>query len=213
MIGVVLIDDHRLIREGLRMILDSCDDIEVLGVCSNGSEALTFIRENKPDVAIMDISMPEMDGLTATRQIGDYCPSTKVVMLTMHQKPQYIKEAMDAGAYGFLTKNTSHEELVAAVQTVSRGEFYLHPTIAAAAFKEMITPLHRNTEALSSREKDVVRLIAQGSSVAEVAGALFISARTVQTHLYNAMKKLNVHNQRELIFYALREGIISTDRY
>lgn len=115
MIGVVLVDDHQLIRDGLRMILDSCDDVEVLGVCGNGCEALAFMREKQPDVAIMDISMPEMDGLTATRQIKDYCPDTKVVVLTMHQKPQYIKEAMDAGAYGFLTKNTSHDELITAI--------------------------------------------------------------------------------------------------
>jgi len=212
-ISVILIDDHRLVRDGLQMMLDRQSQIKVVGICEDGKQALDMIRDIKPDVAIMDISMPEMDGITVTRLVSESGVSTRILILTMHQKPQYIREVMDAGAFGFLTKNTDYEELITAINTVAKGEFYLHPSIASLAFKEFISTTRQGSNALSDRERDVVRLIAQGKSVSEVANTLFISVRTVQTHLYNAMKKLNLHSQRELIFYIIREGIVDPMSY
>lgn len=210
-IRILIVDDHRVIREGLKMMLDSDDGFQVVGEARDGKEALDLTRSLSPDVVLMDISMPGMDGITATHQITEGYPSVKVLVLTMYTKSQYVKELTDVGAAGFLTKNVAQDDLLEAIRTVARGEFYLHPEIAGVAFKELISDTRKSgAGTLSGRERDVVRLIAQGSSVADAAKALFVSPRTVQTHLYNAMKKLGLHSKRELILFAIREGLIVT---
>jgi DNA-binding NarL/FixJ family response regulator len=210
-IKILVVDDHRVIRDGLRMMLDSDDEFQVIGEARDGKEALELTRVLNPDVVLMDISMPGMDGITATHQISESYPNVKVLVLTMYTKSQYVKELTDVGATGFLTKNVAQDDLREAIHTVVRGEFYLHPEIAGVAFKELISDAHKSgAGTLSGRERDVVRLIAQGSSVVDAAKALFVSPRTVQTHLYNAMKKLGLHSKRELILFAIREGLIVT---
>jgi DNA-binding NarL/FixJ family response regulator len=208
-IRVIIVDDHRVIRDGLKMMLDSKNEFEVVGEGADGRDGLKLVRELRPDVALMDISMPNMDGITATHQITENYPQTKVLVLTMHQKSQYIKELVDVGASGFLTKNVTQKDLFEAIRSVHRGEFYLHPEIASTAFKDLIAgSKHSGSNSLSERERDVVRLIASGLSVAGVADTLVISPRTVQAHLYNAMKKLGLHSKRELIMFAIREGLV-----
>ncbi len=209
MIRVLLVDDHRIVRKGLRVLLESSGEVSVVGECENGSDAVQAANELVPDVVLMDISMPGMDGATATRQITARHPHIKVLVLTMHNEPQRIKEMMDVGAAGYVVKSAAPEELLTAIRTVAGGQYYLQPEVATTVVREMIEAPRENALTLSARELDVVRLVTRGLSTSEIAKALFISERTVQTHRYNAMKKLGLHNAQELTLYAVRAGIIT----
>ena len=209
MIRVLLVDDHRIVRKGLRVLLEASGEVSVVGECENGGDALQKVHELLPDVVLMDISMPGMDGATATRQITARHPDVKVLVLTMHNEPQRIKEMMDVGAAGYVVKSAAPEELLTALRTVAGGQYYLQPEVATTVVREIIEAPRESAPILSPRELDVVRLVARGLSTAEVARALFISERTVQTHRYNAMKKLGLHNSRELTLYAVRTGIVT----
>lgn len=209
MIRVLLVDDHRIVRKGLRVLLEASGEVDVVGECENGGDALQKVREFLPDVVLMDISMPGMDGATATRQITARHPEVKVLVLTMHNEPQRIKEMMDVGAAGYVVKSAAPEELLTALRAVVCGQFYLQPEVATTVVKKIIEVPRGEDQVLSPRELDVVRLVARGLSTAEIARALFISERTVQTHRYNAMKKLGLHNSRELTLYAVRAGIVT----
>jgi len=208
-IRVLLVDDHRIVRKGLRVLLEASGEVSVVGECANGGDALQKVHELLPDVVLMDISMPGMDGATATRQITARHPDVKVLVLTMHNEPQRIKEMMDVGAAGYVVKSAAPEELLTALRTVAGGQYYLQPEVATTVVREIIEAPREAGPILSARELDVVRLVARGLSTAEIARALFISERTVQTHRYNAMKKLGLHNSRELTLYAVRTGIVT----
>ena len=209
MIRVLLVDDHRIVRKGLRVLLESSGEVSVVGECENGSDAVQDANELVPDVVLMDISMPGMDGATATRQITARHPHIKVLVLTMHKEPQRIKEMMDVGAAGYVVKSAAPEELLTAIRTVAGGQYYLQPEVATTVVREMIEAPRENALILSARELDVVRLVTRGLSTSEIAKALVISERTVQTHRYNAMKKLGLHNAQELTLYAVGAGIIT----
>ena len=210
MIRVVIADDHAIVRHGLKMMLETHDDIEVVCECSNGKEAVEAVAEHAPDVVVMDISMPVMDGVTATHQIVEYHPETKVLILSMHEEMSSIREISKIGASGFLAKSAAPEELLSAVQAASRGEFYLQPEIASAAYIDLLKAPQEET-VLTQRELDVVRMLARESNVNEIAKALFISPRTVQAHLYHATKKLGLHSKQDLVMYAIREGLVDLD--
>lgn len=207
MIRVVLVDDHTIVRHGLKMTLEIDRDISVVRECADGKDAIASALELHPDVMVMDIAMPVMDGVTATHQIVEMCPDVKILILSMHEELNRIKEITKIGASGFLAKSAAPEELIAAVHAVNSGKFYLQPEIASAAYADLLNaPTERKM--LTERELDVIRLLAQGTTVNNIADVLCISPRTVQAHLYHAMKKLDVHSQQELIMYAIREGIV-----
>lgn len=210
MITVLVVDDHAIVRHGLRLLLEAAGDIAVVGEAASGTEALEKMRALNPSVLLMDISMPDMDGYAATRSVTAQYPRVKVLVLTMHREPQRVAEMLRAGASGYLVKSAAPDELVTAVRAVARGESYLQPEVTATVIEGFVARKGGAGEpVLSEREREVVRAVAQGRSVRQIADDLFISPRTVQTHRQNAMKKLGVHNERELILYALRDGLVS----
>lgn len=207
MIKVVIIDDHQIIRHGLKMALDSNEGISVVGECANADEAIELLPEVKPDVAVIDISAMGDAGVTAIRRIAETETSTKVLALTLHHSARLIKRLKDAGASGCLTKDAAPQDFADAAKMVAEGEFYLQMEVAAQAFRELLGESSSNPH-LSDREIDVVRLVSEGHDTDTVSAMLSITPRTVQTHLYHAMKKLGLHTRHELIEYAIQEGLI-----
>ncbi len=208
---VLVVDDHRLVREGLISLLRLNPEIEVVGEASDGDEAVGKARSLKPDVVLMDISMPGMNGITATRLIKKDLPETKVIMLTMLDQEGYVYEAVKAGATGYLLKNTGLEELVKAIKEVHRGGATLHPEAQAQLLKEYVylAQSNRDTYGLSERELEVLQLVGDGLSNKEIADRLFISIQTVKTHITHIFEKLGVKDRTEAVATALRRGLIS----
>ncbi len=210
MISVLLADDHRLVRQGLRLMLERQDDIRVVGEASDGREAIERALELSPDVVLMDLAMPDMDGLAATREISIQVPGCRVLVLTMHDEPQRVTSMLDAGAAGYVVKSAALDELLTAVRNVAAGKGYLQPQVSGALIDALVGRYDGMPAkgVLTERERDVVRAIASGTHVRQVASDLAIAPRTVQTHRQNAMRKLGVHNERELVLYAVREGMV-----
>jgi len=208
---VLVVDDHRLVREGLISLLRLNPEIEVVGEASGGDEAVGKARSLKPDVVLMDISMPGMNGITATRLIKKDLPETKVIMLTMLDQEGYVYEAVKAGATGYLLKNTGLEELVKAIKEVHRGGATLHPEAQAQLLKEYVylAQSNRETYGLSDRELEILQLVGDGLSNKEIADRLFISIQTVKTHITHIFEKLGVKDRTEAVATALRRGLIS----
>ncbi len=211
-IRILIADDHSIVREGVRMILDSEDDFEVVGEASTGREALEEARRLRPDVVVMDISMPDMTGIEATGKISGELPAVQVMGLTMHEDEGYVFELLKAGAAGYVLKRAAAEDLVAAVRAAHQGEAFLYPSVAKVVIQDF---LHRATaqdqatlDGLTDREREVLTLIAEGLTNQEIAGRLFISIKTVQTHRAHIMEKLNLHDRTELVRYAIRKGLI-----
>ena len=214
-IQVLLADDHTIVRQGLRSILEQQAGINVVAEAQNGREAVRLTEQLKPDVVLMDFSMPDLNGLEATRQIKQRLPDTKVLILTRHADNEYIKSILSAGAAGYLLKKSAAEELVIAIQAVQRGDPYLDPSIS-----QHIIDGYLNTSAeesktleieLTSRQREVLQLIAEGHPNREIASRLNISVKTVENHRTNIMKSLDSHSTADLIQYAIRKGIISLD--
>jgi len=213
-IKVLIVDDHALVREGLRSLLSLAPDIEVVGEAKNGREALKRVRDLRPDVVLMDIVMPMMGGLEATRRISRDFPETKVLVLTQYDSEDYVIPIIEAGAVGFVTKMSSFSDLVIAVRTVWEGGAYLSPSAAAVLVEER---RRRNTEqakgnsydSLTQREREILKLTAEGHTTQEIAQILFLSPKTVEWHRGNLMHKLKLRNRTELIRYAIRKGIIA----
>jgi DNA-binding NarL/FixJ family response regulator len=210
MISILLADDHEIVRQGLRLLLEGHDDLTVVAECETGLDAAEQVDALEPDVVLMDISMPKMDGATATGVIVQRHPGIKVLVLTMHDEPQRIREMIACGAVGYVTKTANPEELVSAVRAVMAGQYYIQTDMAGAVVHDILGASHQRAATLSAREQDVVRLVAQGLSTAEIADELVLSPRTVQTHRYNAMRKLGLHNGRELTLYAVRTGLVAS---
>ncbi|MDI6873852.1 response regulator [Candidatus Solincola sp.] len=208
---VLVVDDHRLVREGLISLLRLNPDINVVGEASGGDEAVAKARNLKPDVVLMDISMPGMNGITATRLIKKDLPETKVIMLTMLDQEGYVYEAVKAGATGYLLKNTGLEELVKAIKEVYKGGATLHPEAQAQLLKEYVylAQSNRETYGLSDRELEILQLLGDGLSNKEIAEKLFISIQTVKTHITHIFEKLGVKDRTEAVATALRRGLIS----
>ena len=214
MIRLLLCDDHALFRQGLRSILETENDFRVIGEAATGREALRYALETRPDVILMDIQMPELDGVAAAQAILGEQPDAKVIILTMYRQDSYVFEAIKLGARGYLLKDSDAHELISAVRRVAEGETLLGPEMAASILEEFkkVTqqppehPEHRFSE-LTEREADILRLLAQGSSNQEIAEALNVSEKTVRNRLSEIFSKLRLNNRTQAVLYALREGI------
>lgn len=212
-IRVVVVDDHTLIRQGIVGLLASQPEIEVVGEAGTAREAVDLAGRLRPDVMLMDISMPGGTGLEATREIRAGWPSVRVVILTMHDRDDYLHEALRAGASGYVLKGADVQELLHAVRTASRGEVYLYPDATKALIDDYIRSLQGGGERdpydrLSDREREVLRLIAQGKTTAEIAESLVLSPHTVQSHRDHLMTKLDLHSIAALIRYAISKGLV-----
>ncbi len=206
-----MVDDHKLVREGLVSMLSLQRDIEVVGQASNGEEAVAGSKSLEPDVILMDVSMPGMNGIVATRMIKDHHPEAKVIMLTMMDQETYVYEAIKAGATGYLLKNTDLEELTRAIRTVNKGEASLHSQAQAQLIKEyaLMARQNRDTFGLSDRELEVLQLLADGNTNKDIAGKLFISTQTVKTHIAHIFEKLGVKDRTKAVASALRSGLVT----
>jgi two-component system response regulator NreC len=216
MIKVLLVDDHAVVRSGLRMLLESQSDMEIVGEAESGEEALQLTRKVRPDVILMDIAMPDMTGIEATRRVKERDEDAAVLALTMHEDDQYFFEMLNAGASGYLPKRAAPDELVTAIRTVSRGEVFLYPSLATRLVKDYLQRVEAGDQPviydeLTPREREVLILIAEGLTNAEIAEELVISPKTVDSHRENIMRKLNLHSRIDLVKYAIKKGLIELD--
>jgi two-component system response regulator NreC len=212
-IRLLLVDDHAVIRTGLRMLLGNETDVEIIGEAGTGGEALEAVRTLDPDVVLMDIGLPDMSGIEATRAIRSSHPRTAVVALTIHEDEEYFFKMLDAGALGYVPKRAAPEELLTAIRAAARGEVYLFPSLAKLLVRDFLTQTRQADgkpplDGLTGREQEVLQSLAEGGSNEEIAAALVISPKTVARHRENLMRKLNLHSRAELVRYAIRKGII-----
>jgi DNA-binding NarL/FixJ family response regulator len=208
-IRVLLVDDHAIVRDGLRFLLDAHDEFDVVGGAANGRDAVREARELQPDVVIMDLAMPELNGTEATRQIHDSCPSTQVLVLSMHSTAEHIYRALQAGAQGYLLKESAGPELLAAVRTVHAGRRYLSQKIAETMVDDYIRERHASSplDSLSARERQILQFTVEGKSSAEAARALCLSPKTVETYRSRMMRKLGVADLPALVRFAIQHGL------
>jgi NarL family two-component system response regulator LiaR len=211
-IKVLIVDDHLVVRQGLRTFLELQDDIVVVGEAGDGATAVEMVRALEPDVVLMDLVMPQMDGIAATRQIKTSDARTKVIALTSFTEDDKVFPAIQAGASSYLLKDVSPDDLVEAIRAVHRGEPRLHPDIARKLMQQVAqqaNPIRESTAAddLTEREREVVRLVAQGCSNSEIAHALVISDKTVKTHVSNILSKLQLEDRTQLAIYAIKHGL------
>jgi DNA-binding NarL/FixJ family response regulator len=210
---VVLADDHSVVRQGLRAWLERSGHVQVVGEAADGREAVAAVERLQPDVVIMDIAMPMLNGIDATAQITRRNPDTKVIILSMHADESYILRALGAGAKGYLLKESTETDVLPAVQSVRDGKPYFTPSIARLLLEDYMRTLKQNNlqdsyDLLTEREREVLQLLAQGKSNKEVAQVLDLSPHTIDSHRTNMMQKLNLHNTAEIVLYAVRKGII-----
>lgn len=210
-IRILIADDHAIVREGLRTLIDTEPGLTLVGEAADGVEAVTRARLLKPDVILMDMSMPRKDGLTAIREIKEADPAARILVLTSFAEDDKVFPAIKGGASGYLLKDSSPLELLNAIRTVHRGEVSLHPTIARKVIHELnqSSALPPTTDPLTEREVDVLRLVAQGLSNEAIAERLTLSERTVRTHVTNILSKLQLANRTQAALYALRQGLAS----
>jgi NarL family two-component system response regulator LiaR len=215
-IRVMIADDHAVVREGTRRMLEQEEDIEVVGEAADGEEAIKLAEGLKPDVAIVDIAMPKLDGIEATKQIKERCPSVTVLILSAYDDDQFVFSLLEAGAAGYLLKTVRSGELIDAVRAVHAGESVLHPAVAKKVLNRFVTggekaASTRSVEVLSDREQEIMRLATQGLTNAEIAKELCLSIRTVQGHLGHIFNKLQVGSRTEAVVRALKEGWVMLD--
>ncbi len=215
-IRIVLADDHAVVRSGLRMLLDARPDMQIVGEAENGLEAVERAKALQPDVILMDVQMPEMNGIEATKRISDVAPNCAVLALTMHENDHYFFEMLRAGASGYVPKRAAPDDLVQAIQSVAAGEVYLYPSLAKKLVEDYLGRAKAGDQppvedALTPRELEVLVLIAEGKTNAEIADDLVISIKTVDRHRENIMQKLNLHSRIDLVKYALRKGLITLE--
>jgi two-component system, NarL family, response regulator NreC len=206
-IRVLLADDHAVVRAGFRMILAAQSNIEIIGEASNGREAVEMAERSQPDVVVMDVTMPELNGIEATRRLGQSTPRTRILALSMHKDSVYVREILKAGARGYLLKDALDKDLVAAVEAVARGEGYLSPAVADAVLSDYRKHVTDPLDLLSSREREVLQMIAEGKTNKEIATILKLSVYTVDAHRGRIMEKLNLHSTSELVRFAMRSGL------
>jgi DNA-binding NarL/FixJ family response regulator len=212
-IRVLLADDHAVVRDGLRVLLEGASDIEVVGDAGNGRDAVRLAAKAHPDVVVMDIAMPEMNGIEATELLQDTTPATQVVILSMHSTAEHSYRALQAGARGYLLKDSAGSEVVEAVRTVNIGRRYLSQKIAAAVVDDYIAGRRQASplDSLSRRERQILQLIVEGCSSADVARKLFLSPKTVETYRSRMMHKLGVGDLPHLVKFALQHGVTQLD--
>ena len=212
-IKVLLADDHAVVRDGLRALLEAQPGIDVVGDVTNGREAVREAQRLQPDVAIMDIAMPDLNGIEATLQMQDACPSTQILILSMHSTTEHIFRALRAGARGYLLKDSAGVEVVEAVRVVHAGRRYLSQKIAATVIDDYIAERHRTSplDSLSRRERQILQLIVEGKTSAEVGAMLFLSPKTIDTYRSRMMHKLGIGDLPNLVKFAIRHGITQLD--
>ena len=215
-VRVLLAEDHTIVRQGLRSLLDAERDIEVVGEAGDGRDAVRKVEDLAPHLVVMDITMPVLNGLEATRQIRKRLPGVQVLILSVHTDEEYVIQALRAGASGYLVKQVAVTELVAAIRAVRRGETFLSASIPRKAIEERLRQAKRASERgryddLSDREREVFQLIAEGRPNREISQLLHISVKTVETHRTHIMEKLHIHSTAELVRYAIRKGVIGAE--
>lgn len=211
-VSVFLVDDHPVVRQGLRTFLETLDDIEIVGEAENGEDALVAIEEALPDVVLMDLVLPGMDGIDATRRVREVSPSTRVIVLTSFADDEKVFPAIKAGAAGYLLKDVEPNDLADGIRAVHAGEALLHPSVAAKLMQEVASPGPRAPgSGLTDRELEVLRLIARGMSNREIAKDLTVSEKTVKTHVSNILAKLHLADRTQAALYAVRRGLADAD--
>jgi two-component system response regulator NreC len=208
MIRILLADDHALVRHGFRMILAAQPDMEVAGEAGNGRDAVELAQKLKPDVVVMDVTMPELNGIEATRRLIELSPRTRVLALSMHKDAVYVREILRAGARGYLLKDSADADLLAAVRAVAKGEGYLSPGVSDAVLSDYRRHVTDPLDLLTTREREVLQMIAEGKTNKEIATSLNLSVYTVEAHRGRLMEKLNLHSTGELVRFAVRSGLI-----
>ena len=210
---LLLVDDHAVVRSGLRMLLESQSDFDIVGEAGTAREALDAVRRLKPDIVLMDIGLPDLSGIEAARQIKDLHAATAIIALTIHEDEEYFFRMLEAGATGYVPKRAAPEELLTAIRAAAAGEVYLYPSLAKLLVKDYLTQETQTRpgstlDGLTTREQEVLAHLADGASNAEIAETLNISPKTVARHRENIMRKLNLHTRSDLVKYAIRKGII-----
>jgi two-component system response regulator NreC len=213
-IRILLADDHKLMRSGLRLLIEQQPDLSVVGEAGDGREAVSMAKSLRPDVAVIDIGMPNLNGIEATHQITHSNPEIAVVMLSMHSDESYVLRALRAGAKGYLLKDSAESDLIRAVRAVAGGKSFFSPVVSKVLLDDYMRKLKRSGaedayDLLTPREREILQLVAEGKSNKDVANLLNLSVYTVETHRSNIMQKLNLRGVPELILYAVRKGIIS----
>ena len=215
MIRILIADDHQIVRQGLRMLLAVESDMEVVAEADNGRKALRLAQELYPDVIIMDISMPDLNGIEATRQLLGHSPTTKVIALSMHSDSLFVMNMIRAGASGYLLKDCAMEELVKAIRTVVGNKTYLSPGVSDIVIRDFVSGWQTTATSafnvLSTREREVLQLMAEGKSTNQIADNLCVSVKTVEAHRKQVMNKLGIHSVAELTKYAIRQGLTSLE--
>lgn len=212
MIKLILVDDHAIVRSGLRMILEPEGDIEIIGEAENARDGIKLIEQESPNVVLMDIHLPDLNGIDATRMIKEEMPEIAIVALTINEDEEYFFRMLEAGASGYVPKRAAPEELLTAIRVAAEGEVYIYPSLAKLLVKDFLQQQdpdeNRNPGNLTDRETELLAHLADGATNNEIADTLHISPKTVARHRENIMRKLDLHNRTELVKYAIRKGII-----
>jgi DNA-binding NarL/FixJ family response regulator len=214
LVNVLLADDHALVRAGIRALAEKIEGVAIVAEASRGQEALSLIRENRPDLVLLDITMPEMNGFEVLDNLKKEFPGVRVVVLTVHDSEEYAVHAIRAGAHGFLPKSAAGSELELAIKAVMRGEFYLSPEFSKKAFLEHVSDAAQGRSPLAEltpRQREVLRMIAERHSTKDIARNLNISAKTVESHRAQLMERLNIHDVAGLVHYAIKTGLVRID--
>jgi len=207
-IRILLAADHAVVRQGFKMILGAQPDMEIVGEASNGREAVELADRLKPEVVVMDVSMPELNGIEATRRLAESAPHVRVLALSMHKDSVYVREILRAGARGYLLKDSVAGDLVSAVRAIAAGEGYISPQVSNAVLDDYRRHVTNPIDLLTSREREVLQMLAEGKTNKEIAGVLNLSVYTVDAHRGRIMEKLNVHSINELVRFAVRNGLV-----
>jgi len=208
MIRVLLADDHAMVRKGFRLILEAQPDMEISGEAGNGREAVELAEKLHPDVVVMDVAMPELNGIEATRRLAASSPHTRVLALSMHKDSVYVREILRAGARGYLLKDSIDTDLISAVRAVAKGDGYISPGVSEAVLSDYRRHVTDPLDLLTSREREVLQMIAESKTNKEIAVALNLSVYTVEAHRGKIMEKLNLHSTGELVRFAVRHGLV-----
>lgn len=204
---ILLADDHAIVRQGLKLILGAHADLKVIGEASNGKEAVELAQQLKPDIVLMDVAMPEVNGIEATKLIVKANPRARVLVLSMHKEAVYVREILKAGARGYILKDAIDTELLSAVRSVAKGDGYVSPAVSGALLNDYSQKSNDPADTLSAREREVLKMIAEGKTNKEVATQLNLSVYTVDSHRGKIMEKLNLHSTGELVRFALKHGL------
>ena len=214
MISILLVDDHKMLREGLKALLESEEDMQVIGEADTGEQAIRLGVELEPDIIVMDLGLPDMNGVSAIRAIREENRKSQIIVLSMYAHKEVVMQSIEAGCAGYVPKSSAHTDLLEAIHTVLEGKRFLHPTAATALVESITTdqPLEGKFESLSKREQEVLQLTAKGFNSREIGEQLYLSAKTIETYRQRAMQKLNLQHRSDLVDFALKIGLLNEDQ-